>query len=69
MTRHQDLLGGDWEAMSSPPGGDLEGEKKPKESVLGWAPETRVPAQGTYEELLPGETGIEGVKQDWRARN
>lgn len=55
--------------MSSPPGGDLEGEKKPKESILGWAPETRIPAQGTYEELLPGETGTEEVKQDWRARN
>lgn len=38
-------------------------------SVLGWAPETRVPAQDTYEEVLPRETGMEWIKQEWRARS
>ena len=55
--------------MNSSPGWDLEGEKEPKASVLGQAPETRVPVQGMDEEVLPGETGKEWVEQDRSARN
>lgn len=34
---------------------------------MGWAPETRVPGQGTYEEVVAGEAGKEGIKQDRKA--
>lgn len=60
MTWTPVLLGGDGEAMSSPPRGDSEGEKKPKAPVLGQAPETRIPVQGTEKEELPEETEGEG---------
>lgn len=69
MTWTPVLLGGDGEAMSSPPRGDSEGEKKPKAPVLGRAPETRIPVQGTEKEELPEETGKGRGKQDRRTRS